>query len=101
MANNVTRGPGHEPMQLCQALLSCECTCGRKEPGCSQGLEVCAIPIVTCLGPRGACLLPVLFLEQCMGEREEGKGPEGMKEDPRKVKQTLQSYVAPHPSFAS
>lgn len=32
------------------------------------------------------------------GRRE---GPEGMKEDPHKVKQTLQSHVAPFPASAS
>lgn len=74
MANNVTQGPGHEPMQLCQALVGCEYTCGKKELGCSQGLEVShGNYIVTCLGPRGTCLLPGLFQEHSMGDREEGR----------------------------
>lgn len=39
-----------------------EYTCGRKDLGCSQGLEVTdMILIVTHLSDRGACLWPEMF----------------------------------------
>lgn len=75
------------PMELCRAFLGSEYTCGRKELGCSQGLEVSAVPIVTCLGPRGACLLVAWVVPRAQyGGEGRREGPEEMKEDPRKVK---------------
>lgn len=101
VAKNVTQGPGCEPVQLGWAFLGCECTCGRKELGCSQGLEVSTIPIVTCLGPRGVCLLLGCSKSTVRGRGKKGGSRRNEGGSSQAETQTPQSRTASFPASAS